>query len=89
MRKISAKPRAISFAEIRQLLISLGYKEKSLLNAHVFHRRRNERVFFRRYEPTNAIDPWEVSQARLFLDARGILAEADFDAFFERPATSA
>lgn len=89
MRKSSIKPTAITFTEVRQLLESLGYKERSLVNAHVFHRRRNERVFFRRYEPTETVDPWEIAQTRLFLDGRGILDEAEFDAFFERSATSA
>ena len=89
MRKANVKSTAITFADLRQLLESLGYKERSLVNAHVFHRQRNERVFLRRYEPTEMVDPWELAQTRLFLDGRGILAEADFDAFFERSATSA
>lgn len=89
MKKLKTKQQTMTFAEMRRLLDSLGYQEQLAENAHVFHRAREDYVIFRRYKPGEAVDEGDVVTTRDFLDASGILDEADFDAFFVQAATSA
>ncbi len=83
------KTRKVPFGKMRQLLADLGYREKTVENAIAFFRTQEDMLIFRRYKAKEAMRPGDVESTRLFLNSHGILAEADFDAFFERPATSA
>jgi hypothetical protein len=73
----------MTFDEVRRLLLEIGYQEKTTDNAHVFHRNKKDLVVFRLYRPTETLDVGDVLSTRKFLDMRGILDAADFDAFLE------
>ena len=77
------KVKTIPFSEIRRLLLSLGYAERTLKNAHLFHRNEKDRVMFRRYQAREQLDWGDLVSTRKFLDMRGILAAEEFDAMLE------
>jgi hypothetical protein len=74
---------------MRRLLKSVGYKEKRIENAHIFHRSKNQMVIFRRYKDDESLEMGDIISTRRFLDMRGILDEAEFDSFFEAANKSA
>jgi hypothetical protein len=46
-------------------------------------------LVFRRYRDQEAVDRRDLVSTRKFLDAWGLLAESDFDAFLQRATSSA
>ena len=85
MTKISS----IRFAEMRRMLIDLGYKEKFVDKAHVFFRSEKDMVIFRRYHEEDVLRSGDVSSTRQYLDMRGYLEQSAFDSFFESANKSA
>ena len=83
------KTKTIHFDEMRQLLSSLGYIEKSTDKAHIFHQAGQNLIVFRRYRDHEQVNVGDVVSTRLFLDSWGILEASDFDAFMERHTTTA
>jgi hypothetical protein len=83
------KTKAIPFTELRRFLQDLGYTEKGTDTALVFHRGKEDLLVFRRYGDQEAVEYGDLVSTRKFLDLRGLLDAADFDAFLDRAATSA
>ena len=83
------RTKTIPFAELRQFLYGLGYKEKHTDNAYVFHRNKTDLLIFRRYADQEPVREGDVVSTRKFLDGWGILEADDFDAFLERTAKPA
>jgi hypothetical protein len=83
------KTKTIPFAEFRRFLQGLGYREKRTDAAEIFYRTDDDMFVFRLYRDDEPIAPRDLHQARMFLDFRGYLAAADFDAFVERATTPA
>jgi hypothetical protein len=77
------KIKTIPFSEMRHLLRELGYREKTVANAHVFHRAKKDLVIFRRYDAAEAVDWGDIVSTRKFLDMRGLLDAEEFDARLE------
>jgi hypothetical protein len=79
----------IDFAEIRRLLQSLGFTEKTTDAFHVFHCAGKDLLAFRRYRDLENVDLGDIVSTRKFLDAWGLLDASDFDTFLERSTTTA
>ena len=89
MLKAKMITRTVRFSEMRRLLKSVGYKEKRIDKAHVFHRAKKDLLVFPRYADEDWMRSGDISSTRRFLDMRGILDEAEFDSFFEAANKSA
>jgi hypothetical protein len=83
------KTKTIPFAEFRRFLLGLGYREKRTDSADVFYRAKDDMHVFRLYDDEEPVAPRDLHSARMFLDMRGYLNAADFDAFLERATTTA
>jgi hypothetical protein len=83
------KTKSIPFADLRRFLQGLGYTEKCTDSAHVFHRAKQDLLFYRRYRDQEMVDQRDLLNTRKFLDSWGLLDESDFDAFLERANTPA
>jgi hypothetical protein len=83
------KTKTITFAEFRQFLMGLGYREKRTDSAEIFYRADDDMHVFRLYRDEEPVAPGDLAVTRTFLDFRGYLDAADFDAFLERAATTA
>jgi hypothetical protein len=81
--------KTISFADFRRFLLGLGYQEKRTDSADVFYRAKNDMHVFRLYGDEEPVAPRDLHSARMFLDMRGYLDAADFDAFLERATSTA
>lgn len=73
----------ITFADLRRLLESLGYRHERVERGEIFHQSKDRELYFRRYGPREVVTLPDLLKARRFLDAWGQLAAADFDAFLE------
>jgi hypothetical protein len=82
-------PRPIPFAEFRAFLQKLGYVEERTDNAVVFRHPREGLLVFRSYQEGEVVDTRDLLVARKFLDLRGLLDTATFDAFLMGATTSA
>lgn len=80
MRKCSGIP----FGEMRRLLNGLGFKDKCANNAWIFHHAKEGLIVFRIYAENEAVDEGDLRTTRRFLDMRGVLEAADFDALIQR-----
>jgi hypothetical protein len=83
------KTKMIPFSEFGRFLVGLGYKQKRTDTAHVFYRADDDLFVFRLYREDEAVTPRDLHLTRQFLDARGYLGAADFDAFLAHATTSA
>jgi hypothetical protein len=85
------KKTSIPFAELRRFLLGLGlgYREGRTENAIVFHRAKKDMLIFRLYRDEEDVDLGDLLSTRRYLDLRGLLDEAEFDAFLERATTPA
>jgi hypothetical protein len=81
--------KSIPFAEFRRFLLGLGYAAKRTDTADIFHRAEQDLLVFRRYRDDEEVAPRDLLSTRKFLDLRGLLEAADFDAFLERATTTA
>jgi hypothetical protein len=71
--------KTIPFDELRQILKSLGYREKRTDTAIVFDRDQIHLLLFRIYGDNEPVDARDIASTRRFLDAWGLLEAADFD----------
>jgi len=83
------KSKSIAYAEFRQFLQELGYKEKPTKSSQIFHHPKEGLILFRRYRDNEKVDARDLLSTRKFLDLRGLLNEADFDKFIQRASTPA
>jgi hypothetical protein len=85
------KNKSIPFAEFRRFLLGLGlgYQVKRTDAAHIFHRATKDLLIFRLYRDDEDVDLGDLLSTRKYLTLRGLLDEADFDAFLERATTTA
>jgi hypothetical protein len=84
---MNTKP--IPFAEFRRFLLGLGYAEKCTATADIVHRAEKHLLVFRRYRDDEEVAPRDLLSTRKFLDLRGLMEAADFDAFLQRATTTA
>ena len=73
------KNKTVLFDELRQILKSLGYREKRTENAIVFDRDQVRLLLFRLYGDNEPVDARDIASTRRFLDAWGLLDAVDFD----------
>jgi hypothetical protein len=78
------KNKATPFAEFRQFLNSLGFKDKCTEKAWVFHHPSEGLLIFRVYADNDNVAERDLRSTRRFLDMRGLLAADGFDAFLHR-----
>jgi hypothetical protein len=83
------RARSILFAEFRRFLNGLKFAAKRTETAWVFHHRTQGLLVFRLYREEEAVDEGDLQSTRKFLDLRGLLDAADFDAFMEQASTPA
>ncbi|MBM3996579.1 MAG: hypothetical protein FJ303_20860 [Planctomycetes bacterium] len=77
------KTSTITFAELRRLLETLGYRHERVERGEIFHYSPKREIYFRRYGDGEFVYARDVSKTRSFLDDWGQLDAADFDAFLE------
>jgi hypothetical protein len=75
------KPRKIPYAEFRDFLQRLGYKEKRAEAAQVFQHPEEGLLVFRVYRDEEAVDERDLLSTRNFFELRGVLDPADFNSF--------
>jgi hypothetical protein len=83
------KTRAIPFAEFRDFLQGLGYTARRTAEAHVFEHPREGLLVYRLYGEQEPVDARDLLSTRTFLDWRGLLDAAAFEAFWQRATTPA
>jgi hypothetical protein len=83
------KTRPIPFSEFGAFLQRLGYVEKSTPRARVFRHPEEGRLLFRAYRDDEAVEMHDIVFTRKFLDLRGVIEAADFDAALLRADTPA
>lgn len=83
------KTNMLQFAELRELLTNLAFKEKKTPTALAFEHPKEGLLIFRLYKPDEPVDEPDVVSTRKFLDYRGLLDAGEFDAFLGRLTTPA
>jgi len=83
------KTRPVPFAEFSSFLQRLGYVEKPYPNGRVFLHPEEGLLAFRYYRDDEAVLPRDLIRTRTFLDLRGVIEAADFDAALLRADTPA
>jgi hypothetical protein len=78
----------IRFAELRRLLLSLGFREGAEREHIAFLHKPSDILFvFRPYRPTDPVASYNLDEVQSMLDARGLMsAEAFEDQFKKTPA---
>jgi hypothetical protein len=79
-------PKDISFAELRGLLLSLGFMETRSAQPGLGYRHpgSDTLLLFREYQPTDLVSPRDLSMTRFFLDQRGLMAPEGFENYFRK-----
>jgi hypothetical protein len=71
---------AITFADLRGFLESLGFEPLAQKKGFVFqHAATDTRLLFRHYEPREQVQPADLAVTRKMLDERGILSADRFE----------
>lgn len=83
------KMRAILYPEFRDFLQRLGYKEKQTPKAIVYQHPDEGLLVFRLYREDEIVALRDLMTTRKFLDLRGMLDAASFDAFLMQASTPA
>lgn len=74
------KTSTISFADLRRLLLSLGFKESRPKDYWRFeHSASGADFLFRPYTPEDHVSVPDLASTRMHLDWRGLLSKEDFD----------
>lgn len=75
------RPSHVRFAEMRQLLLDLGFVEKNFVDGRVrFRHAPSDTIFpFRPYQPTDFVILVHFLMVRRILDERGLLDADQFD----------
>lgn len=73
----------VSFAELRQMLLDLGFTETVVPRSHVFfaHQRRGAELALPIYRRNRFVMPHHLISVRIMLDATGLMDRADFEDF--------
>ena len=75
----------IRFADLRQLLLDLGFREISGPTEIIFSHRPTDTLFvFRPYRAGDKVADYNLIEVKDMLDARGLLAEESFDDQFRK-----
>jgi hypothetical protein len=76
----------LTFAELRQFLLGLGFQEDLAKQIYPrFRHRPSDTVFmFRPYKPTDRVNPGDLVAVRRFLDERGLMEADEFDRFLDK-----
>jgi hypothetical protein len=79
-------PNDVSFAELRSLLLSLGFVEVRSSEPGVGYRHvgSDTLLLFREYRPKEAVSPRDVFMAQFFLDQRGLMKPDAFENYFRK-----
>lgn len=82
------KPKAVTCGRVRQLLLELGFSQKQLDDRYdVFHESETDMIFpFPRWSDDKLARESDVVSLRLQFHYRGLMEEADFDAFLSGAA---
>ena len=77
-----SRPR-VSFAELRRMLLDMGFTETVVPRSHVFfaHPRRGAELALPIYRPNRYVLPHHLISVGITLDATGLMDRADFDDF--------
>ena len=77
-----SRPR-VTFAELRQMLLDMGFRETVVPRSHVFfaHQPSGAEVALPIYRPDRIARPHHLISVRIMLDATGLMDRADFDDF--------
>jgi hypothetical protein len=76
-----SKSRTITFAELRRLLESLGYRHDRVGKGEVFHLSDARELYYRRYDDRDAVHHLDLVRTRTFLDGWNQMQADEFDAF--------
>jgi predicted RNA binding protein YcfA (HicA-like mRNA interferase family) len=73
----------ITFAQLRQLLLDLGFTETVTPKSHVFfvHEPSGAEVALPIYRSNRVVLPHHLITVRIMLDAKGLMDAGDFDEF--------
>jgi hypothetical protein len=76
-------PKAITYADLFQLLCDLDFVDKSVKDSHVVFRQEESDtvILFGLHDPAETVAPHDVAKVRRVLDERGLLNSEDFNAF--------
>ena len=75
-----SRPR-LTFAELRQMLLDMGFRETVVPRSHVFfaHPPSGAEIAMPIYRPDRIVRPHHLVSVRMMLDAKGLMDRADFD----------
>lgn len=73
---------ALPFADLRRILLDLGFEEKTLPSSHVayHHKASDTLILLRAYQPSDVVSVADVIAVRSQLDAHGVLSADAFEA---------
>jgi hypothetical protein len=75
----------IRFADLRRLLLDIGFREIARPTEVIFDHAPTDTLFvFRPYRPGDAVAEHNLIEVKDMLDARGLLAEESFDDQFRK-----
>jgi hypothetical protein len=75
----------IAFAQLRRLLLELGFREHADAEQIVFRHAPSDTLFvFRRYQPQDPVASYNLMDVRNMLDARGLLSANAFESQFQK-----
>lgn len=79
---------SIKYADLRRLLLDLGFQEATGAREIAFRHAPSDTIFvFRPYRPSDAVATYNVMEVQDILDARGLMSATAFDdQFRKRPA---
>ncbi len=77
-----SRPR-VTFAELRQTLLDMGFRETVVPRSHVFfaHEPSGAELALPVYRPDRIVRPHHLLSVRIMLDAKGLMDRSDFDDF--------
>jgi hypothetical protein len=73
----------VTFAELRRLLLDMGFSETVVPRSHVFfaHSLPGAEIALPVYRSNRIVLPHHLISVRIMLDAKGLMDRADFDEF--------
>jgi hypothetical protein len=74
---------AVTFAELRQLLLELDFQETVVPRSHIgfHHDRTGAEVYLPVYRPGQVVAPRHLLMVRVMVDAKGLMEADKFDRF--------
>jgi hypothetical protein len=79
-------PKDVSFAQLRSLLLTLGFAEvrSSQPGLGYRHPGSDTLLLFREYRPEDPASPRDIFMAQFFLDQRGLMKPEAFENYFRK-----